>query len=93
MPLIMIVSMSMMPRISEDKRNNMKSMLQQGRSVREVSRDLRVGIASVSRVRKELGLEPERKTGRPRKISTVAARHVLRDVRTGKTRNAVVSSR
>ena len=82
-----------MPPISNDKRNSMKSDLLHGCSCREVSRAHSVSLGFVSQLRRELGPLPENRPGRPKKISDVSARNLLRGVRTGRIRYAVIGAR
>ena len=62
-------STNMPKHISDDKRNDAKAMLSNGKSVREVARQLGISQGTVSNIRGEMTIEISRHVGgRPGKI-------------------------
>ena len=75
--------------ISDDKRNDAKAMLSNGKSVREVARQLGISQGTVSNIRGEMTIEISRHVGgRPGKISKNLGRKILQGVSTGTFKTA-----
>ena len=79
-----------MKHISEKNINNIISLLNENLSLRQIAPKVGVSIATVSRVRKELGYHHlTNRGGRPAKLSQQDRRRAVRLVTSGKADNAV----
>jgi transposase len=80
-------------KLSLDTRANTKSLLTQGKSVREISKRLGVGIGSVSNISKAIGIKKKNKTGRPRKLTDRDVSFCVREITSDRSPTASAVSK
>jgi transposase len=93
-PLVLVITFSTllrtMKRISEQTRNNILSLIDSGLSSRQIGAQLGVNHATVCRVRASVRSGTQgRRAGRPRKLSVVDKRQLVRTITSGKADTAV----
>ena len=79
--------------ISTEKKASAKVLLEKGVIHRAIAQSLGIGVAFVSRIRKEFDIPGFNVVGQPKKISTLLGRKILRNVNTGEYVNAVDASK
>ena len=79
--------------ISTEKKASAKVLLEKGVIHRAIAQSLGIGVASVSRIRKEFDIPASNVVGQPKKISTLLGRKILRNFNTGEYVNAVDASK
>jgi len=75
--------------ISEDVHNNIRALLAEGLSVRQIADRVNVGVTTVHRVRQKCPpVLPKRKAGRPNKLSDQNKRYCVRTITSARAETA-----
>lgn len=79
-----------MKAICENKRNSVILMTQNGKSLREIQTKLKIGKSTISRIRKQVGLESvKHKNGRPKILSETGESYCVQQVTRKRVKDAV----
>ncbi|KAG0163431.1 hypothetical protein DFQ29_003096 [Apophysomyces sp. BC1021] len=84
-----------MKTISDAQKDNIKSLVQQGKSIRCIAKTLNIGITTISRYQKALcpGFTPNNTGGRPKKVTKVEGRLITRKFKAGEFKNCADAKR
>jgi transposase len=78
-----------MRRVSQKQTDSVVSLLQAGKSVRDISKSLQIGLGTISRIKKKhCSTIPTSTGGRPRKLSQRDVQHAVRLITSGQSDTA-----